>query len=86
MTLLTTLLHRFKDLNKPEDVTTQCTTDVALADGRKFLARKTSLCCFYEIHVPELFKCYGYFLHSSVLKYSTKVEKAFVTYSYNSFI
>jgi len=47
MTLLTTLLHRFKDLSKPDDVTTQCTTpettnlpaittDVSLADGRKF--------------------------------------------------
>ena len=47
MTILTTLLHRFKDLNKPADVTTQCTTpetttqpaittDVALPDDRKF--------------------------------------------------
>jgi len=47
MTIFTTLLHRFKDLNKPDDVTTQCTTPettklpaittgVALADGRKF--------------------------------------------------
>ena len=45
MTPITT--HRFKDLKEPDDVTTQCTTpettklppittDVALADGRKF--------------------------------------------------
>jgi len=44
---LTTLLHRFEYLKEPDDVTTQCTTletttlptittDVALADGRKF--------------------------------------------------
>jgi len=54
MTPITT--HRFNDLNKPDDVTTQCTTpdttklpaittDVALADVRKFEVSCTQNLC-----------------------------------------